>query len=332
MPNSTALREVLRAVGVGLGQRLAERGAGAARPEQQPDREAHRAADRDVLDPHQPDLPARGREDVEEDQQRERERGLAGGEARSQRARGRRAGPPAGAAARAASCSVPISATSARADDEPGDRAEQAADHVLPGAQRVRAQHRERAEHDPEGVLHAGEVGDQHRKAEADGAADAVLQPQRVRLDVGAGALLGGRERARRARRLAAEQLVEPAAPLGGRGQVDVARDLRRRRSSAPVRGSPGRARRSRRPSAPRRLAAVPALTGSSVAPRSSSVERARAARPARRAARRGDALRRVEQVGAALEHRRRPRLHRARRADRRAAAAAVAQPARRSR
>ena len=56
-------REVGGAVGVGLRQRAAERGGGAARPEQEPDGEADRAADRDVLDPHQPDLasrPARG--------------------------------------------------------------------------------------------------------------------------------------------------------------------------------------------------------------------------------------------------------------------------------
>ena len=46
-------------------------------------------------------------------------------------------------------------------------------------------------------------------------------------LDVGAGALLGGGDGPGEARGLAAEQLVEPAAPLGRGGPVDVRRDLR---------------------------------------------------------------------------------------------------------
>ena len=58
MPNSTARVEVARAVDVRVGQRLAQRGRRAARPEQQPDDEAHGAAERDVLDAHQPDAPA----------------------------------------------------------------------------------------------------------------------------------------------------------------------------------------------------------------------------------------------------------------------------------
>ena len=51
---------------------------------------------------------------------------------------------------------VPIEREQRRADDESGDRAEQSAQRVLAGVERVRAQHRERAEHDPERVLHAG--------------------------------------------------------------------------------------------------------------------------------------------------------------------------------
>ena len=69
---------------------------------------------------------------------------------------------------------VPMSRTSTPPTTKPGDGAQQAAEHVLTGAQRVRAQHRQRAEHDPERVLHAGEVGDEHGEAEADGAAHAV--------------------------------------------------------------------------------------------------------------------------------------------------------------
>ena len=105
----------------------------------------------------------------------------------------------------------------------------QAAERVLAGAERVRAQHGERAEHDPERVLDARQLGDEHGEAEPDGAADAVLQPQRVALDVRAGALLRGRQRAAEPRRAAAEELREPAAPLGGRGQVDVAARSARR-------------------------------------------------------------------------------------------------------
>ena len=48
-------------------------------------------------------------------------------------------------------------------------------------------------------------------------------------LEVRRGALAGRRQRARDALGLPAEQAIPPAAPLGGRGQLDVARDLRGR-------------------------------------------------------------------------------------------------------
>ena len=79
-PNSTAAGQIARAVGVRLRERPAERGGRAARPEEEPDGDADGAADGDVLDPHEADAPARRLEDVEEDHERERERGLAGGE------------------------------------------------------------------------------------------------------------------------------------------------------------------------------------------------------------------------------------------------------------
>ena len=114
---------------------------------------------------------------------------------------------------------VPMSTTSTPPTTKPATVPSRPRSTFCAGAQRVGAQHRERAEHDPEGVLHAREVGDEHREAEADGAADAVLQPQRVALDVGAGALVRGGERACQPGRLAAEELIEPAAPLGGGGR-----------------------------------------------------------------------------------------------------------------
>ena len=55
----------------------------------------------------------------------------------------------------------------------------------------------------------------------------AVVQPHRVPLDVRGRALLRGRQGAGQTLGLAAEQPLDPAAPLGGRGEVDVAADER---------------------------------------------------------------------------------------------------------
>ena len=52
----------------------------AARPEEEPDGEADGAAERDVLDAQEPDVPADRLDDVVEDHERDRERGLARGE------------------------------------------------------------------------------------------------------------------------------------------------------------------------------------------------------------------------------------------------------------
>ena len=59
-------------------------------------------------------------------------------------------------------------------------------------------------------------LGDQHGQTEADRTAQAVVQPDRVPLDVRAGALLGGRQRARATPvGWTPQQPLEPGAPLG---------------------------------------------------------------------------------------------------------------------
>ena len=68
--------EVPGAGDIGFRQGAPERDGRAARPEQQADGEADRAADRDVFDSNQADLPARRDEDVEQNEQGQGERGL----------------------------------------------------------------------------------------------------------------------------------------------------------------------------------------------------------------------------------------------------------------
>ena len=114
---------------------------------------------------------------------------------------------------------------------------------------------------------------DQHREPEPDGAAQAVLQPHRVPLEVRARALLGGRQRAREARRGRPSSRSSQVRRSAAAAATDVAGDLERRRSSAPGRGSSGPA-----PTPPPR----PSPAGHRAAGWSSS---ARAPRP-RRAAR----------------------------------------------
>ena len=79
-----------------------------------------------------------------------------------------------------------------------------------------------RREHHPERVLHLGQVGTQHRQAEGDGAAQAVVQPDRVPVDVGVGPLLRRGERAGDARRLAAEE----AGPASRGGSAATASSM----------------------------------------------------------------------------------------------------------
>ncbi len=52
-----------------------------------------------------------------------------------------------------------------RADDETRYRAEHGANGVLPGVQRIRAQHRQRAEDHPERVLDPGQPRSEHRQS-----------------------------------------------------------------------------------------------------------------------------------------------------------------------
>ncbi len=76
------------------------------------------------------------------------------------------------------------------ADDDSGHGAAQALHHGLAGAQGVRAQDRERPEHDPERVLDSREIGDEDGETQSDRASHAVVQPDRVALDVRRGAFL----------------------------------------------------------------------------------------------------------------------------------------------
>ena len=85
-------------------ERAAQRSACAARPEQQADEQADAAADRDVLDAQQPDLPADGLDDVVKEHERQRERGLPGRERDRRRREAGEAGSRSAAGTRAASC------------------------------------------------------------------------------------------------------------------------------------------------------------------------------------------------------------------------------------
>jgi hypothetical protein len=76
------------------------------------------------------------------------------------------------------------------ADDDSGDVSRQPAQHVLPGAQRVGPQHGQRAEDNPERVLHAGQVGHEDGQPEGGRAADAVVQPEGVPFGMRSGPFL----------------------------------------------------------------------------------------------------------------------------------------------
>ena len=75
-------------------------------------------------------------------------------------------------------------------------------------------------------MLHARQVRGENGEAQADRAAHAVVQPDGVPVEVGGGPLVCARQRPGQARLPATEQSVDPAAPLGRRGQVDVETDL----------------------------------------------------------------------------------------------------------
>ena len=84
----------------------------------------------------------------------------------------------------------------------------------------------ERAEHDPERMLDTREVGDEDCDREADRAAQAVVEPHRMPLEVSERTSLRRGQRAGEARRLVPQQPVGEAPALGRRCESDVGRDL----------------------------------------------------------------------------------------------------------
>ena len=197
----------------------------AARPEQDADREAHGAADCNVLDPQQPELPSDRHQQVEEHEQREREGSLAGEERNRRRCEtrdqhhDREQDPEHHGVGADHGHECP-------ADDEAERGAHNRSGNRLPCAERVRTQHRERSEHDPEAVLDGGQVGDEHRQRQAGCSAQAVVQPRRARLRVGERSFPGGADRPRESGGLTSEQPLGPGAAAGGRGVIGVCRDL----------------------------------------------------------------------------------------------------------
>jgi hypothetical protein len=98
---------------------------------------------------------------------------------------------------------------------------------VPPSVQGARPQHRQRSEHHPERVLHAQDVSGEHGDAEPESTTHAVVQPDRMPVDVRTRALPGGGPRAGHAVGLLAEQPLPPGTPLGGHRQIDVRADHR---------------------------------------------------------------------------------------------------------
>jgi hypothetical protein len=144
---------------------VTEDGRGATGPEQQPHDDTHGASDRDVLDPYDAHGPARGLEEVEQDQDRHGESGLPGregdrrrGEAREQDGDGEQ--DPQQRGVRTDQVDQP--AADDDADGGTGDRPQ----GVLPGQHGAGAQDGQCAEGDPEAVLHARQLRDQDGERE----------------------------------------------------------------------------------------------------------------------------------------------------------------------
>ena len=126
-----------------------------------------------------PDLPAGRLNEVEQDEEDDGEAGLAGGERDRPRGVGgeqnrrRQHGPEHGL----------VGADrdhEARADDEAHSRPRQSVDDRRAGGQGVRAQDRQRPQDDPEGVLEAGLLRDEHGDGQPDRAPNAVPEPDRA--------------------------------------------------------------------------------------------------------------------------------------------------------
>ena len=66
------------------------------------------------------------------------------------------------------------------ADQDPDRRSGQRREHGPAGAQGIGAQDRERAQHDPEGVLKPGPLGDEDGDGQSRRAAEAVAKPDRA--------------------------------------------------------------------------------------------------------------------------------------------------------
>ena len=205
--------------------------------------------------------------------------------------------------------SVPISAQHAAPTTKPTTVPSDAAHDALAGVQRVRSQHRQRAEDHPERVLHAAQLATSTASASADGAAHAVVQPHRVAVEVRRRALLCGaracprRPRAgaraaapascgarRRRSARCSRAICETAKPSSCARKLGSSEVMNSRRPAAPSPSRRRAARPSGRPEAravARALHRCPALARSSpTAARSSLAGSPPAPRAARRRAR----------------------------------------------
>ena len=125
--------------------------ARAAGPQQQADGDADGGADGDVLDPDQANLPAGGRDEIEDDDQVDGERRLAGDEADGGGSIG---GEEDGEGERHPHDGrvIPGQHGEDAADHDPDDVPGQRLERGAAGAERGRPQDLECPEHDPEGV------------------------------------------------------------------------------------------------------------------------------------------------------------------------------------
>jgi len=104
-----------------------------------------------------------------------------------------------------------------RADDDPDRRPCERADNRPAGAESIGSQDGERPEHDPEGVLKTGPLGDVDRDRESGGRANAVLEPHRPDVGVLDSELLRCLEARRPGRRLREVVVAELRCIRAGR-------------------------------------------------------------------------------------------------------------------
>ena len=133
--------------------------------EQEAHHDTHAAADGDVLDPGQPNLPSGRLDDVEQDHHHRGERGLTGDERDHRRCdarnehREREQHPEKG---RVVGDTDHDDCADENAECSPAD----GSDGGRSGAERIGPQHRQRAEYHPEAVLDVGELDHQHGKGQ----------------------------------------------------------------------------------------------------------------------------------------------------------------------